>query len=286
MKLTSPKVIEALMAEHHLYFNKRFGQNFLIDQNILNKIVDAADINPQDTVLEIGPGIGTLTQALAERSGEVVTVEIDDRLIPVLNQTLADYSNVMLVHSDFLKWDFETVLKGKECLKAAANLPYYVTTPIIMSLLESDLPFEQMTFLVQKEVGERICSQPGTKSYGSLSIAAQFYADAETAFIVPAGAFMPRPKVDSAVITLKKREAAYDPGNKKAFFSIVKAAFLNRRKTLINSLSANTTYSKEEISEALEKTEIDPRVRAEKLSGEDFARLTAALAGADKYQLD
>lgn len=279
-KLTSPTTINRLLRRYDLHFNKRFGQNFLIDSNVVQKIVEAGNVTKADTVLEVGPGIGTMTQALCESAGRVITVEIDKKLIPVLNETLAEYDNVTVINDDILNVirnsGFGIQDGGR--MKIVANLPYYITTPIIMSFLESDMEFDQMTFLVQKEVGERICAEPGCKAYGSLTIACAYYAEAEIAFEVPAGVFMPKPKVDSVVITLKKRQSpAFMPKNKAAFFRIVKAAFLNRRKTLLNGLSNNTPCSKDEILAALSAVGIDPGIRAEKLTGDDFVRLSNVL---------
>ncbi|SEA64803.1 dimethyladenosine transferase [Eubacterium aggregans] len=281
-KLTSPRTIEGLLKKYDLHFNKRFGQNFLIDANMVEKIVAAGQLTKEDIVLEVGPGIGTMTQVLAREAGKVYAVEIDKKLIPVLEETLADCPNVSVICGDILKTDVAALVAQELAqgmsLKIVANLPYYVTTPIIMGFLESDLPVERMSFLIQKEVGERICAQPGTKAYGSLTIACQYYVKPQVAFYVPAGVFMPRPKVDSVVITLEKRQApSVNPGDKELFFRIVKAAFLNRRKTLINSLCANTGYDKERLTKALEAANIDPGVRAERLTGEDFARLSDCL---------
>ena len=282
IKLTSPSEIDSLMRRYDLRFHKRFGQNFLIDDNVLNRIADAAEILPSDAVLEIGPGIGTLTRALAERAKKVTTVEIDTRLIPVLNETLSEYNNIKLINEDFLRCDLSDLgFSSNESIKVAANLPYYVTTPIIMKLLESDLSAERMTFLVQKEVGERLSARPGTKAYGSLTVAARFYADCEKCFDVPASAFMPKPRVDSTVIALTKRPAAYTPADKKIFFTIVKAAFSNRRKTLINSLTGNTSYDRDTLLTALSQAGIDPGIRGERLTGEDFAAIADGLAAID-----
>ena len=282
IKLTSPSEIDSLMRRYDLRFHKRFGQNFLIDDNVLNRIADAAEILPSDAVLEIGPGIGTLTRALAERAKKVTTVEIDTRLIPVLNETLSEYNNIKLINEDFLRCDLSDLgFSSNESIKVAANLPYYVTTPIIMKLLESDLSAERMTFLVQKEVGERLSARPGTKAYGSLTVAARFYADCEKCFDVPASAFMPKPRVDSTVIALTKRPAAYTPADKKIFFTIVKAAFSNRRKTLINSLTGNTSYDRDTLLTALNQAGIDPGIRGERLTGEDFAAIADGLAAID-----
>ncbi|MDO4288672.1 MAG: 16S rRNA (adenine(1518)-N(6)/adenine(1519)-N(6))-dimethyltransferase RsmA [Eubacterium sp.] len=281
-KLTSPKTIEAILNRYGLHFNKRFGQNFLIDDNIVNKIVEAGQVTKDDVVLEIGPGIGTMTRVLSEHAGKVYTVEIDKKLIPVLRETLADCDNVTVVEGDILKTDVAALLaKDLETasLKIVANLPYYVTTPIIMGFLESALPVERMTFLIQKEVGERLCAEPGTKAYGSLTIAAAFYAEMEISFYVPATVFMPRPRVDSIVVTLTKRdEPPAALVDKALFFKVVRAAFQSRRKTLINSMSSAMDCPKEVLLSAMAQADIDPAIRGEKLTGEDFARLANALA--------
>ncbi|MBC3805377.1 16S rRNA (adenine(1518)-N(6)/adenine(1519)-N(6))-dimethyltransferase RsmA [Acetobacterium fimetarium] len=277
-KLTSPRVIETLLKKYDIHFNKRFGQNFLTDENIVNKIANAGEIDAGDLVLEIGPGIGTMTQVLSEHARKVVTVEIDKKLIPVLNETLKDCKNVEIVQGDILKTNVREIL-GDDIetmpFKIIANLPYYITTPIIMGFLESDLPIESMTFLIQKEVGERLCGEPGTKAYGSLSIVAQFYADIKIDFNVPSHVFIPKPKVDSIVVTLKKLATPrIQCDNKKLFLSIVKASFLNRRKTLINGLTMNTHFDKEVLLQVLEECGIAPGIRGEMLTGKDFANIS------------
>ena len=281
-KLTSPKTIEAILNRYDLHFNKRFGQNFLIDDNIVRKIVEAGAVTKDDVVLEIGPGIGTMTRVLSEYAKKVYTVEIDKKLIPVLSETLSDCDNVTVIEGDILKTDVKSLLAEDlktAPLKIVANLPYYVTTPIIMGFLESDLPVERMTFLIQKEVGERLCAEPGTKAYGSLTIAAAFYADLEISFYVPATVFMPKPRVDSIVVTLTKRETPpVKLLDKALFFKVVRAAFQSRRKTLINSMSSAMDFSKETLLSAMKAAEIDPAIRGEKLSGGDFARLANVLA--------
>ena len=280
-KLTSPRVIEALLKKYDLHFNKRFGQNFLIDENIVQKIVKAGDVSERDLVLEIGPGIGTMTQALSDHAGKVISVEIDKKLIPVLHETLNDCDNVEIVQGDILKTNVREILGDQLVtmpLKIVANLPYYITTPIIMGFLESDLPIESMTFLIQKEVGERLCGVPGTKAYGSLSIVAQFYADISIDFEVPAHVFIPKPKVDSIVVTLKKLtvpKIALE--NKELFLSVVKASFLNRRKTLINGLTMNTPFDKAVLMEVLEVCNIAPGIRGETLTGSDFGQIANEL---------
>ncbi|MCG2728949.1 MAG: 16S rRNA (adenine(1518)-N(6)/adenine(1519)-N(6))-dimethyltransferase RsmA [Acetobacterium sp.] len=280
-KLTSPRVIETILKKYDLHFNKRFGQNFLIDENIVQKIVRAGDVGEGDLVLEIGPGIGTMTQALSDHAGKVITVEIDKKLIPVLHETLKECDNVTVVQGDILKTNVKEILAddlSNMPLKIVANLPYYITTPIIMGFLESDLPVESMTFLIQKEVGERLCGVPGTKAYGSLSIVAQFYADISIDFEVPAHVFIPKPKVDSIVVTLKKLATPrIELENKELFLSVVKASFLNRRKTLINGLMMNTPFDKEVLLAVLEACEIPPGIRGETLTGSDFGRIANAL---------
>ncbi|MBC3795553.1 16S rRNA (adenine(1518)-N(6)/adenine(1519)-N(6))-dimethyltransferase RsmA [Acetobacterium tundrae] len=276
-KLTSPHVIETLLKKYDLHFNKRFGQNFLIDENIVRKIVMAGEVDTGDLVLEIGSGIGTLTQVLSENAKKVVTVEIDKKLIPVLHETLRECNNVEIIQGDILKTNVRELLGddiGKLPIKIVANLPYYITTPIIMGFLESDLPIESMTFLIQKEVGERICGGPGTKAYGSLSIVAQFYADIKLDFSVPSHVFIPRPKVDSVVVTFKKLDSPkFKVENKELFLSVVKASFLNRRKTLINGLTMNTIFDKEVLLKVLEECSIAPGIRGETLTGSEFANI-------------
>ncbi|MEG0074537.1 MAG: 16S rRNA (adenine(1518)-N(6)/adenine(1519)-N(6))-dimethyltransferase RsmA [Eubacterium sp.] len=280
-KLTSPRVIEGILKKYNLHFNKRYGQNFLIDENVVRKIVETGGITKDDMVLEVGPGIGTMTQILAEAAKKVYAVEIDKKLIPVLEETMKEYDNVSVVCGDVLKTNISELLKedlSKMPLKIVANLPYYVTTPIIMGFLESDLPIERMTFMIQKEVGERLCAKPGTKAYGSLTIAAQFYADTAVSFYVPSSVFMPRPKVDSIVVTFQKlAEPRITLINKALFFKVVKASFLNRRKTLINGLMMNTEYEKELLLNVLDACGIAPGIRGETLKGEDFARIANTL---------
>lgn len=282
MRLTSPTVIKQLMDKYEIHFNKRFGQNFLIDEHFLADIVDEGKLTKDDTVLEIGPGIGTMTRALSEVAGRVITVEIDQKLIPVLHETLADCDNVTLINADFLKLDLAEVLPKDKPVKVVANLPYYITTPIIMTLLQSGFDITRMVFLVQKEVGERICAEPGNKTYGALSVYCQYYADPRLAFTVPATVFMPRPNVDSVVIRMAALpDRGYAPTDEALFFKTVKAAFANRRKTLINSLSANLkSFDKPTILQALESADIDPKIRAEKLYPEDFCAIANALAAA------
>ncbi|QSX07615.1 16S rRNA (adenine(1518)-N(6)/adenine(1519)-N(6))-dimethyltransferase RsmA [Alkalibacter rhizosphaerae] len=278
-RLTSPRVMEALLKKHGFTMNKRFGQNFLTDENIVRKIVDAAHIQPTDVVLEIGPGIGTMTRELCDRAQTVLAVEIDDKLIPILKETLADKDNCRLIHGDILELDMVEELKKIDAssFKVVANLPYYITTPIIMGLLEKDLPLESITVMIQKEVAQRITASPGGKDYGALTVACGYYTRSELAFIVPATVFYPRPKVDSAVIHLEVLSGER-MGNKekKAFFTVVKAAFGNRRKTLLNSLSNNLSLEKEEVRQLLQLAGVEEGRRAETLSFEEFHSLAMA----------
>jgi len=287
MKLTSPRTIDEILEKYGLHFNKRYGQNFLIDENVVKKIVEAGEVGASDWVLEIGPGIGTMTQELAQRASRVAAVEIDKKLVPVLHETLEDWDNVAVIQGDILKLNMAQELPDfyGHPFKVVSNLPYYVTTPIIMGFLESELPVERMTFLVQKEVGERICAAPGGKSYGALSIAAQFYAEPHVDFYVPSTVFMPRPNVDSVVISLTRREVPEDDPEKKAFFfRVVHGAFANRRKTLVNSLSMNLGCGRDVVTAALEQMGMDVRIRAESLTGENFAELAGLLEQAEAFK--
>ncbi|MBC8528658.1 16S rRNA (adenine(1518)-N(6)/adenine(1519)-N(6))-dimethyltransferase RsmA [Christensenellaceae bacterium NSJ-44] len=285
-RLTSPTVVQELMARHGASFTKSLGQNFLIDENILQKIVDASAIGPGDRVLEVGPGIGVLTQAMAQRGAFVTAVEIDRRLIPILSDTLAGYDHASVVQGDILKVDLPALwqehLEGQP-FSVVANLPYYITSPVIMAILQSGLPLQSMTLMIQKEVADRMSAAPGGNDYGLLSVAVQFYCRAELQFMVPPSAFMPRPKVGSAVITLTKLpECPAGPVDEDAFFHLVRAAFAMRRKTLHNNLAAsNFGLSRDQVREKIEACGLSPAVRAEALSLQDFARLTRAFYGAD-----
>ncbi|NTW71043.1 MAG: 16S rRNA (adenine(1518)-N(6)/adenine(1519)-N(6))-dimethyltransferase RsmA [Eubacteriaceae bacterium] len=275
-KLTSPRRIEQLLKKYDFRMVKRFGQNFLIDENIVLKIIKAAGITKEDTVLEIGPGIGTMTQYLCEQAGHVLSVEIDKKLIPILKETMKGHDNFTLVNEDIMKIDLNQYIGElpKDRFKVVANLPYYITTPIIMGLLEKDLPVESITVMIQKEVAERIAASPGGKDYGALTVACGFYTEPKISFIVPANVFMPRPKVDSAVVHMKVREAvSMGEKDKKLFFSVVKASFANRRKTLLNTLSTNLDYDKETIRKALNNAGIDEIRRGETLSMDEFKKL-------------
>lgn len=271
-----------ILKKYNFVFQKKYGQNFLIDTHVLEKIIRAASIGSDDVVLEIGPGIGTLTQYLCENARQVIAVEIDDMLIPILGETLKDYDNVKIVHNDILKVDVNEIVSEYpgSSIKVVANLPYYITTPIIMGLFESGVPIDSITIMVQKEVAERMQAKPGTKDYGALTLAVQYYADAKIIANVPPNCFMPRPAVGSAVINLvKHKEKRYDVKNEDMLFRIIRASFNQRRKTLQNGLNnaANLPYTKQQIAEAIEKMGLPAAVRGEKLSLEQFVELSNIL---------
>ncbi|HAR92230.1 MAG TPA: 16S rRNA (adenine(1518)-N(6)/adenine(1519)-N(6))-dimethyltransferase [Eubacterium sp.] len=283
--LASPRETKAIIDSYSFSFQKKFGQNFLVDSNVLENIIEKAGITEDDLVLEIGPGIGTMTQYLCESAREVVAIEIDETLIPILNYTLEDYDNVEIINDDALKTDIEKIVKKKNSgkpIKVVANLPYYITTPIIMGLLEGKAPIESITIMVQKEVAERMQTGPGSKDYGALSLAVQYYADANILMTVPASCFMPRPKVDSSVIKLDIYDKPpVEVCDEEMMFKIIRASFNQRRKTLVNGLknASNLPFTKEEIEESIEKLGEDVRVRGEKLTLEQFAKLTNILMG-------
>ncbi len=283
-KLSNPKQTIEVLQKHDFHFQKRYGQNFLIDSHVLDRIVEASGVTENDCVVEIGPGIGTLTQYLAEKAGRVVAVEIDDALIPILKETLAPYPNVTVLHADILKTDLQKIAEeynGGRKLKIAANLPYYITTPIIMGIFEKHVPIESMTVMVQKEVALRMQAGPGTKDYGALSLAVQYYSDARIAANVPPNCFIPRPNVGSAVIHLACREPVVPAGGEKAMFDLIHAAFGQRRKTLVNSVShaANVSYTKEELTEALRSMGLSESIRGEALTLQQFETLSGLLTG-------
>ena len=278
--LGNPKYTIEVLQKYHFVFQKRFGQNFLIDTHVLDKIISASDITKDDFVLEIGPGIGTMTQYLADAAREVVAVEIDDALIPILKDTLKDWDNVSVIHGDILKTDINKIAEeknGGKPIKVVANLPYYITTPIIMGLFENKVPIESVTIMVQKEVADRMQVGPGTKDYGALSLAVQYYADPQIIANVPPNCFMPRPNVGSAVIKLTRhQQRPVEVEDEKLMFRLIRASFNQRRKTLVNGLknSPEINYSKEEIETALTNCELSLNIRGEALTLEEFAKLS------------
>lgn len=279
--ISAPNRTKEIVSRHGFSFKKSLGQNFLVDQNILRKIVEAAELGPDDGALEIGPGIGSLTEPLAREAKAVLAVEIDQRLIPILDETLASYSNVQIVHGDVLKLPLGDLLRQHlgECeqVSVVANLPYYVTTPIVMKLLEEKLPLRNIVVMIQKEVADRMASGPGTKDYGSLSIAVSYYCEPQLVTIVPRTVFIPQPNVDSAVIKLKVRDRPPVQVEDEAFFfEVVQAAFAQRRKTVANNLLARF-FGKGERSRLetiLAEAGIDPVRRGETLSIDEYARLS------------
>lgn len=278
--LGNPKNTIEVLKKYQFNFAKKFGQNFLIDTHVLEKIIRAAEITKEDYVLEIGPGIGTMTQYLCEAAGEVIAVEIDSNLIPILQDTLSAYNNVTVLHQDILKVDINRLVEekcGGKPIKVVANLPYYITTPIIMGLFESHVPIQSITVMVQKEVAVRMQVGPGTKDYGALSLAVQYYAKPYIVANVPPNCFMPRPNVGSAVIRLTRHETPpVSVKDEKLMFSLVRASFNQRRKTLVNGLSNSPeiTFSKDDILRAVEQLGLGMTVRGEALTLEQFARLS------------
>lgn len=287
--LVNPQVTVEVLKKYDIHFQKKFGQNFLIDSHVLNKIINASEITKDDGVLEIGPGIGTMTQFLCEAAGNVLAVEIDKTLIPILGDTLSAYSNVKVLQGDILKQDIKELSEeyndGRP-FKVVANLPYYITSPIIMGLLENDVPVDSITVMVQKEVAERMQAGPGSKTYGALSLAVQYYAEPYLAANVPQNCFMPRPNVASAVIRLKKYPAPkVKVDNVSLMFRLIRASFQQRRKTLWNGIknSGELNYTKEQVEEAFDKMNLDYSIRGETLNLEKFAELSNLL---DKTEQD
>ncbi|MGT2846490.1 16S rRNA (adenine(1518)-N(6)/adenine(1519)-N(6))-dimethyltransferase RsmA [Streptococcus massiliensis] len=285
MRISDYSVTRAILERHGFTFKKSFGQNFLTDSNILQKIVDTAEIDKDVNVIEIGPGIGALTEFLAESAAEVMAFEIDERLLPILADTLADFDNVRVVNQDILKVDLSQYVKEFKNpdlpIKVVANLPYYITTPILMHLIESGIPFSEFVVMMQKEVADRISAEPKTKAYGSLSIAVQYYMTAKVAFVVPRTVFVPAPNVDSAILKMVRREQpAVDVHDEKFFFKLTKASFTHRRKTLWNNLInyfGKSEESKDKLTRALEMAQLSPSLRGEALTLADFARLANSL---------
>lgn len=283
-----PQNTIAVLQKYHFNFQKKFGQNFLIDTTVLDRIISSAEITKEDCVLEIGPGIGTMTQYLAERAGSVVAVEIDKALLPILEETLQDYDNVTVINDDILKVDINRLVEeknGGRPIKVVANLPYYITTPIIMGLFESRVPLKSITIMVQKEVADRMQVGPGTKDYGALSLAVQYYAKPEIVANVPPNCFMPRPNVGSAVIRLTRHEEVpVQVDDEKLMFHIIRASFNQRRKTLANGLSnaPQVHLSKEEIQECIAELGEPLTIRGEALTLEQFAALSNIIGNRQK----
>lgn len=282
-KLSNPQRTIEVIKKYEFCFQKKFGQNFLIDGHVLDKIIAGAGVTKDDMVLEIGPGIGTMTQYLAEAAGKVVAVEIDRNLLPILQETLADYDNVKVIHADVLSLDLEKLVQeenGGRPIKVVANLPYYITTPIVMALFEQHVPLANVTVMVQKEVAARMKSGPGSKDYGALSLAVQYYAEPYIVANVPCNCFMPRPNVDSAVIRLTRyEEPPVQVNDEKMLFKIIRASFNQRRKTLQNGLnnSSELNFTKDQIAAAIAEAGFSPSVRGEALTLEQFAKLTDIL---------
>ncbi|SKC83507.1 16S rRNA (adenine(1518)-N(6)/adenine(1519)-N(6))-dimethyltransferase RsmA [Maledivibacter halophilus] len=278
-KLSSPRRTKEIVNKYGFRFSKSLGQNFLIDENIILKIIEGSEIKKDDFIIEVGPGIGTLTQYLAEAAKKVLAIEIDKKLIPVLDETLGSYSNVEIINSDVLDLDLKKMVLDKFCgekVKVVANLPYYVTTPIIMKFLEEEVPVKDIVVMVQKEVADRIKAKPNTKDYGSLSVAVQYYCKPEIVTKVPKSVFIPNPNVESTVIRLKVLDnPQVEVIDRKVFHRVVRASFAKRRKTLLNSLSfSNLGLNKDQIKEILACCNIDPKRRGESLDIEEFAVLS------------
>ena len=283
-KLSNPQVTIQTIKEYEFAFQKKFGQNFLIDDHVITKIINAAEITKDDLVLEIGPGIGTMTQYLAESAGKVIAVEIDKNLIPILGETLAEYDNVTVINEDILKLDINRLVEeenGGKPIKVVANLPYYITTPIIMGLFESHVPLQSITVMVQKEVADRMQVGPGSKDYGALSLAVQYYAKPYIAANVPPNCFIPRPGVGSAVIRLTRyEEPPVMVKDESLMFKLIRASFNQRRKTLQNGIanSPELPYSKAQVEKALEKMGLAANVRGESLTLAEFAKLSDTIS--------
>jgi len=275
--INSPAQIKRIMAENDLIFHKGLGQNFLFDEHYLNAIVDSGNITKDDVVIEIGPGLGVLTTRIAEKAQQVYAIEIDSKIAEVLVKLTADYSNVEIINQDVLKFDLNQITQKHDSVKIIANLPYYITTPIVMKILEETTNIKSIVIMIQKEVAERLVAKHNTKDYGAITLAIDYYADASIKFTVPSGAFVPAPKVESAVVNLdildKKRVSVSD---EKLFFRIIKAAFGQRRKTLVNALSNNLSCGKDEIKNILAELDISETIRGEALSIYDYEKIANA----------
>lgn len=291
-RIATPEGTKAVLNRYPFVFQKKFGQNFLIDPHVLDKIINAADITKEDCVIEIGPGIGSVTEALIANAGKVISIEIDDQLIPILTEQFGACENFRLIHKDVLKVDLHKLIEEESPnrrIKVVANLPYYITTPIVMMLLEHNLPIESITVMVQKEVADRMASGPGSKQYGAITVAMKYYCDTYLVANVPQNCFMPRPNVDSAVIKLTlHQEPIVDIKDEAQLLKIIKAAFSQRRKTLLNTLASNGNLgvSKEDIKNILEETGIGASTRGETLSLEDYAKLSNFIDNYRKNLID
>ncbi|MGN1317143.1 MAG: 16S rRNA (adenine(1518)-N(6)/adenine(1519)-N(6))-dimethyltransferase RsmA [Acutalibacteraceae bacterium] len=279
--LSDINVIKSVMGKHGVTFNKGLGQNFLVDPEVCPAMAEAAGLNENTCVIEIGPGVGVLTAELAKRAGKVLSFEVDKRLLPVLGETLSDFDNVEIINEDILKADLPRIIeekcKGME-IAVCANLPYYITSPIIMMLLESGLPVKSVTVMVQKEAADRLCAEVGSRDGGAVTVAVNYYAESEKLFFVPKESFLPPPKVNSQVIRLTvRKEPPIKVGSEEFFFKLVKAAFSQRRKTAENSISAGLGMGKSKVAEALERAGLERSVRAENLTMDDFANLEKIL---------
>ena len=288
MKLYAPSTIEAIKEKHRFQLSKSLGQNFITDKNVIERIVEGAGPTEDDLVIEIGPGIGVLTAEAAQQAAKVVAIEIDSKLIPILDETLAEYDNVEVINQDILKTDLNVIIDEQRAkgsfsgdVKIIGNLPYYITTPIIMHILENSIRAESITVMMQKEVADRIKASPGNKTYGAISAAVQYYCEVEQVVSVPKEVFVPRPKVDSAVLKLTIRDKnPVDLIDEKAFFACIKSGFGQRRKTLLNSLTGTYGLPKDEIRRILEEAGIDPVRRAETLDMNEFAAIANGVAAA------
>ena len=291
-RIATPEGTKAVLNRYPFVFQKKFGQNFLIDPHVLDKIINAAEITKEDCVIEIGPGIGSVTQALIDNAGKVISIEIDDQLIPILTEQFGECENFRLIHKDVLKVDLHKLIAEESPnrrIKVVANLPYYITTPIIMMLLEHNLPIESITVMVQKEVADRMASGPGSKQYGAITVAMKYYCDTYLVANVPQNCFMPRPNVDSAVIKLTlHQEPIVDIDNEEQLLKVIKAAFSQRRKTLLNTLASNGNLglSKEEIKNILDESGIGASTRGETLSLDDYAMLSNYIDNYRKNLID
>lgn len=291
-RIATPEGTKAVLNRYPFVFQKKFGQNFLIDPHVLDKIINAAEITKEDCVIEIGPGIGSVTQALIDNAGKVISIEIDDQLIPILTEQFGGCENFRLIHKDVLKVDLHKLIAEESPnrrIKVVANLPYYITTPIIMMLLEHNLPIESITVMVQKEVADRMASGPGSKQYGAITVAMKYYCDTYLVANVPQNCFMPRPNVDSAVIKLTlHQESIVDINDEEQLLKIIKAAFSQRRKTLLNTLASNGNLglSKEEIKNILDESGIGANTRGETLSLDDYAMLSNYIDNYRKNLID